>query len=106
MLASLRPDCPNTCVSHQLGNGMTQPVNLHARPDFLHLRVAFPAIRAHRYHRSDAALKQRTDEFRALYDQGLRPIDALHLRLTEAERLELNRASRIRTALYGEPGLA
>ena len=85
---------------------MTQSHDHQVRPDSLHLRVALPAIRAHQYERSDAALKRRTDEFRALYDQGLRPVDALHLRLTEAERLELSRASRIRTALYGEPELA
>ncbi len=39
-------------------------------------------------------------EVKALFDRGFRPVDALHMRLTAAERDQLETAAMLRRALY------
>ncbi|MBT8409046.1 MAG: hypothetical protein KJN93_05425 [Alphaproteobacteria bacterium] len=57
-----------------------------AKPDFNHPRGVDPA------------------PFKSMMEEGLQPLDALHLRLTAKERKELSRSSRIRSAICGRRG--
>ncbi|MEL6169895.1 MAG: hypothetical protein AAFR35_14495 [Pseudomonadota bacterium] len=71
------------------------------------IRIAVPSFGlAYRRVERAAPKGPRAQDFKSLFDAGMRPADALHLRLTERERREAARSVRIRNALYGRPDLA
>lgn len=66
------------------------------------LRVALPAWRIqsdlHKTKLADKAVEHAA--FKSLFENGLRPLDPLHLRLTSGEKNQMVRSATIRSAIY------
>ncbi|MEM1065851.1 MAG: hypothetical protein AAF771_15365 [Pseudomonadota bacterium] len=70
-------------------------------------RIALPTFRfSAQMPTGSPPRKLNRAEVKAMFDRGFRPVDALHMRLTAAERAQLETAARLRRALYGADAAA